>query len=185
MGIPLLIALLFLVFFLIVILITFIILYRKGNKKTAFIISTILLLVFLSLVFMNSIDAFTYSKNDAQKDLKFLNIKLNDDFKIVENKIDGFPEYFQNTKLKISKSDKNKILNQIMSDKNYKVYDSTALSESQFQLRKLPNKSSINYLRNNFYYREYYEKNDGYVPVEITLSLKKASDTIELQRIED
>ena len=134
---------------------------------------------------MNSIDAFTFSKNDAKKNLNFLNVNLNDDFKIVENKIEGFPEYFQFTKLKISESDKNKILKQILSDKNYKVYDSTALSESEFQVRKRPNKNSINYLRNGIYYREYYEKNEGYVPIEITISLKKNNDTIELQRIED
>ena len=185
MGVPLLIGLLFLLFLLISIPIVFFILYKKGYKKTAISISIILFLFFLSCTFMNSIDSFTYSKNDVKKDLNFLNVKLNDDFKIVENKIDGFPEYFQNTKLKISKSDREKILNQILSDKNYKVYDSTTLSESEFQVRKRPNKISINYFRDDYFYREYYEKNEGYVPIEISISLKKNNDTLELQRIED
>ncbi|TDX86759.1 hypothetical protein [Epilithonimonas xixisoli] len=185
MGIPLLIALLFLIFFLVLIPIVFVILYKTGNKKTAYIISSILLLIFLSLAFMNSVDAFVFSKNDVKKDLKFLNITLNDDFKIVDNKIEGFPEYFQFTKLKISEADRNRIISQITISDNFKIYDSTALSEAKHQLRKIPNKTSINFQKNNIFYREYYEKEQGYVPIEISISLTKNSDTLELQRIED
>lgn len=185
MGIPLLIGLLFLLFLLILSVTILIFLYRKGHKKSAIFISSILFLFFLNLAFMNSIDSFTYSKKDAQKDLKILNVELHEPFKIVENKIEGFPEYFQYTKVKISESDKEKILNQIKLDKNFKIYDSTALSLADFQLRKIPNKTSINFLKDDIYQREYYEKNEGNVGVSISISIKKDSDTLILERIED
>lgn len=185
MVVPLLIGLLFLLFLIILIPIVFIIIYRNGYKKTAIIISLILISLFLRCAFMNSIDSFTYSKKDVKNDLNYLNVKLDDNFTIVENKIYGFPEYLQFTKLKISKTDRNKILKQIVSEKNFKIYDSTTLSISEFQTRKIPNKTSINYLHENIYYREYYEKSKEYTPIEIKISLEKDNDTLKLQRIED
>lgn len=185
MGIPLLIGMLFLLFLLILSVTILIYVYRKGNKKSAICIFSVLFLFFLSLAFMNSIDSFTYSKKDVKKDLKFLNVELHEPFKIVENKIEGFPEYFQYTKIKISKSDKEQILNQIKLDKNFKIYDSSALSSADYQLRNIPNKTSINFLKENMYNREYYEKNEGYVGISISISIKKDSDTLVLERIED
>lgn len=57
MGIPLLIGMLFLLFLLILSVTILIYVYRKGNKKSAICIFSVLFLFFLSLAFMNSIDS--------------------------------------------------------------------------------------------------------------------------------
>lgn len=183
MGVSLLIGLLFLLFLLILIPIVFFKIYKKGHKKTAIGISTVLFLFVLYCAFINTIDSLTYSKKDARSALNFLQVKLDDDFKIIDNTIQGFPEYFQTTKIKISKSDHDKIVHQIVSDSNFKVYDS--INQSEYQMRTRPNKKSINYFVNDFYSREYYREDKGYVPVEIVIYLRKNSDTLELRRVED
>lgn len=178
MGIPLLLGILFLCFFLLFIVIYFTIIYKSGDKKIAYILSFILFLIFLNFVFTNSINAFLYSKSDVKKDLKILKIDLKDDFKIVDNEIEGFPEYYQETKLVISERDKNKIIDKIKSAKNFIKYNSTALSQAEYQLMERENKIILNYQNNNSFFKSHLEKNSADGKDEIFLIVEKESDTL-------
>lgn len=92
----------------------------KKKRKLGIIISSIFFLVLISFYFSNEIEELKFGKKDVSNDLKNLNIIFEDDFKIIDNKISGMPERYQDTKLLISKKDRNKIIYDIKNSKNFK-----------------------------------------------------------------
>ncbi len=113
-----------------------------------------------------------------------MKIKLNNDFKIYKNKVEGFPERYQSTELEISEKDKTRIIQEIKTSADFGVKEST-----HFLYQKMLGKNNkpilLNYQFAETYYREYYEQIEGYVATSINVSLNENSNILKIERIED
>ena len=184
MGMILIYAILFVVFLSIFTVIIYFLLKKFGHQKLAIIISSILIFIILNLVFINTIDGITYFKSDAKEDLKLVKIYLKDDFEITDNKVDGFPERYQKTILKISDADKERIISGI---KNNKYFQDCKEERALYykMLGKNSKRLISNYAIKDIYFKESYEQKEGYVAISEYVSIKENSNSIELNRIED
>ena len=149
----------------------------KKKRKFGIIVSSIFFLILISFYFSNDIEELTFGKEEVKNDLKNLNITFNDDFKIIDNKISGMPERYQDTKLLISKKDRNKIIYDIKNSKNFKKLKNE---------KEIINNSEeiLNFKYPDFYSKEILKKNDNY-PTKILIFINDNCDTINYQRIED
>jgi hypothetical protein len=138
------------------------------------------------LLSTNTIDELSISKKDVISDLNHLNIKLKDDFEIINNKVTGMPERIQETKIKISQKDKNKIINEIRNSANFK----TLINELDFiKNSSFDSVESENTLHNfkypKFYSREIHIKINNKIPKLFCLSIYDDNTIIKYQIIED
>jgi len=180
MGVGLLIGFLILII-LIVVAIILLVYSLKRKSKVGLGCSTVIL-IFVILVFSaNSIDEIMLDKEDIRNDLKFLNVELSEDFEILDNKITGMPEFFQETELKISNKDALKIITLIKSSKNFVDY-SKIKDNNQFLSNS---KSEIkNYRYPEFYSREFYGEVNN-IATRFTIYIKEGSNKIEYKKFED
>jgi len=105
LGAGFLFSILILIILILFILIWLIISLKK-KRVFAIIVSSLLFLFFISFYFSNDIEELQFNKENVRKDLKSLNINLNDHFKIINNEISGMPERYQETKLLISTNER-------------------------------------------------------------------------------
>ena len=165
--------------------ISYFILKKNGKRKAGIIVATILALIVLVPMFFITFESQLYFKSDAKKDLQLANIKLDQGFEIISNEITGMPEYFQKTNLKISEVDKKRIIGEILNSSNFKNITKDSLTLSEFKGRIESFKTIWNYKQEGYIVREYYEKHLGFVPIELTITLRESSDTLTIDRIED
>lgn len=186
MGIGILVGF-FILIFLIIIFVWLLIRTITKRSKIGIIVYGIILVALLSVFFTNNIDEVSYSKSDARKDLQLANLVLNDDFEIIKNEVVGMPERFQKTKLKISERDKIRIINEIKNGKSFRILNESRTLYSQMWNRKSPKNKTVftNYFYKNQYIRESYYREEEYVPIYMEISLKKKSNILELNRMED
>jgi hypothetical protein len=162
---------------------------KRGNLKLGIlfsgVLSSIVIVPFLFFVFESEF----YFKSDAKEDLKLINIVLKDNFKIVFNKIVGVTDYYQTTYLKISNEDKKRVINAIKNAQNFKALesdDNTLMNKIlEFGDLEKPKRIIWNYKRNGEFVREFYYKENNYVPISMCVSVKLNSDTLIIKRIED
>jgi predicted PurR-regulated permease PerM len=157
---------------------------KTGHKKAGIVIALLLALIVVIPAFSMIFESELYWKSDAIEDLDKIGIVLIDDFEILENEIIGNPEYYQTTELLISSKDRDRIIKKIKSSNNYKLMDVKKSLSSQVN-RNVNIKEIWNYKFDNSYVRESIEIKDEYVPVEITVKLRKNSDTLGLSVIMD
>ncbi len=157
---------------------------KAGHKKTGIVIASILALIVLVPAFLMIFESELYWKSDARNDLDEIEIGLIDDFEILENEIVGSIDYYQTTKLLISSRDRDRIIRNIETSDNYKTIDSNMTLADQMR-RQLSDKVIWNYRLNDSFVRESYEKKEGYVPIEIVVTLRRESDTLDLSKIMD
>jgi len=186
MGVGLLIGLFALM--VLIIISTFSLWYfiRRKKSKLGIIVSSSLILFLIAILFMNQIDQITHSKSDVREDLKLAKIELNDDFQIVENKVYGMPERFQETKIKITASDLRRLIQEIRTDPNYHRTEHEQILRDEMYTK--PKKNSIvtaNYSFRDYYIRESYFKEDDYVPTLIIVRITESQNILEYERIED
>lgn len=157
---------------------------KTGHKKAGIVIASFLVLIVLVPAFLMIFESELYWKSDAINDLDEIGISLMDDFEILENEIVGSIDYYQTTKLLISSRDRASIIKKIKTSNNYKSidYNKTLSGEMNRQVSK---KVIWNYKLNDSFVRESYEKKDKYVPIEITMTLRRESNTLELSKIMD
>jgi hypothetical protein len=95
--------------------------FRAYNrKKTGQAIAIVLIIAFLLLLMQPWISDWTFNKKDVRKILIFHNLELRDEFKILENEVGGFRDYYETFTLKLSDNDFNRISQKIKTSKNYK-----------------------------------------------------------------
>lgn len=152
----------------------------KIKSIIGILISIILIVPIILLCTANTIDELSISKKDVILDLKYLEIDLKNDFKIIANSVTGMPERIQMTKLKISKNDEKNIIQLIRNASNSKLVTSTnnAVVKSDFS------DTIKNFEHNTFYSREILKTIDNY-PTRLYLSIEEGSNILEYQRIED
>ncbi|MFD2907420.1 hypothetical protein ACFSX9_01600 [Flavobacterium ardleyense] len=184
MGYGVFVVMIIAVILLIASFLVFIFFKNLQKKKLGIIIglflASIVIVPFLFLTF----ESYLYFKSDAIEDLKIAKVTLNDNFKIVENKITGFPDYYQITKLEISANDRNRICKEIISSQDFFVHD-----DYNFLLNANNNIESDKLIANYGFKTELiietYEKETGYVPISLMIILNEKSNILELRRIED
>jgi hypothetical protein len=163
--------------------IIFFVLKRNKRPKLGLFIASIIILIVMFFLFTNEIDQNLYSKSDVKNDLKIANLYLENDFEIINNKVFGMPERFQDTEIKISEKDKNRIINEIKNDKSFKK---SKKSRVLYQQMRIKNKVVYtSYFYNNQFIRESYYRLEDYVPIYIIVSLNEKSNILMFSRIED
>lgn len=164
--------------------ISYLVLEKTGHKKAGVIVSLALALTVLVPAFLIIFESELYWKSDAINDLGEIETVLMDDFEILENEIVGSIEYYQTTKLLVSSKDRDRVIGSIETADNYKLMDSDK-TLSDYMNRELSEKTIWNYKHNESFIRESYEKKDGFIPIQIIVTLQKASDTLDLRKIMD
>ncbi len=188
MGIGFVILGLFGFFLLLSSIVLFFVFKKKGYIKTGIIVSTILALIVLIPIFSMIFESELYFKSNAKEDLKQIDVVLQNDFDIVSNEIVGLNKYYQITYLKISKEDRNRIINDIRKSNGFKIFtskDSTLATTILNSENWRANKTEVwNYQIGEEFIKEYYHKREGYVAISITIKLKTNSDSLIINRIE-
>ncbi len=157
--------------------------YPKFGKYLSIVVGVIISLFVLSEIFEDEL----FSKNNATELLAEQNIKLNNEFELIENKsMSGIGDYYHTFKLKISEKDKARIINEIKKSKNFKQDEQT---ESFFDNRedyyKGP-KRIKNYETENQFIRELFEpQGEGYAPTWRKIEIDKKENLLIFEDIDD
>ena len=157
---------------------------KLGHKTAGIVTATILALIVLVPTFFMVFESQLYTKFEAEKELNGIGISFENDFEMVENEIVGMPEYYQTTNLLISSSDRTKIIEKIKNADNFQIIE-TGNNLFDTMKRTASGKIVWNYGMDDSFVRESYEKEDGYVPISVKVTLKNESDTLELKKIID
>ena len=89
---------------------------KLRKPKTGKIIGISVFVVFISTTIYISFEDYFFFKNSARKELKQVNLVLNDDFKIIKNESGGFTDYYHIFELKISDNDLERLIENQMND---------------------------------------------------------------------
>lgn len=171
--------------------ISYFILKYLGYKKAGIVVALLLASIVLIPFFLIYFESELYSKSDARKDLDKLGIELQDDFEITYSNISGMPEYYQFTELKISKKDRDKIIESIIDSIKLKQRSTHKLNfaDSIYTTKLYGVEKTFtlfnHYKTKDIYIRELYNKHPSYIATEMKLLVHEFSDTIRIERIED
>ena len=157
---------------------------RRKNKIG--IILPLIFFLFVGYLFsLNYIDEKKIANDDVKKDLSVVGLKLDDNFKILENNVSGMPERNQNTKIEISNTDKQRLITEIIKSKNYKDLKSDEdIAKDSEKDDRYTSKEILNYKYPEFYSREFYTYIDN-IPTRFFLQINLKSNILEYQKIED
>lgn len=148
-------------------------------------ISVVMILLLILALLTNSIDELTISKKDIITDLKHIDIKFKDDFKITNNKVTGMPERIQETEIQITQKDKDRIISEIRNSTNFKSFANEKELANDTDTEQFGTSDKIfNFKYPEFYSRETYTKIDNF-PTRLFISIYDNSNIIKYQRIED
>ena len=157
--------------------------YPKFGKYFSIIVGVLIGLYVLSGIFEDQL----FSKTNSTEFLTEQNIKLNDDFEIMENKsMSSIGDYYHTFTLKISKKDKVRIINEIKKSKNFNIDKETA---TYFDNRKdyyEGPKRVKNYETEKQFVRELFEPNGkGYAPTWRKIEIDKKENLLIFEDIDE
>lgn len=166
---------------------SYFLLKKAGKKIIGIVVSILLASIVILPIILFGLEGKFYNKTDAREDLKLANIELYDDFEIISNDVNGIPERYQYTTLRLSKDDRNRIINEIKNGENFTVSNVTRLLyEEMWDDNSIRNKVvHTDYLWKKEFVREAYYRHDNYVPTLMIVRLKENSDTLRFTRIEE
>ncbi len=167
--------------------VSFFILKKHGHKKWAIVVATILALIVVIPLLSIAFEGAFYNNRDVKEDLKIANLKLNDHFDIISNKVTGMPERVQITAIRLTKKDRNRIISEIKNGVDFKESGNTRILQNEmWDEKNVRNKVVFtDYHWQNEYFRESYYRQDNYIPTLMIVSLKENSDTLTFERIEE
>jgi len=113
-----LVLLIGLILFLGIPFLTFFVLKKLGKPKIGKIIGLGILAVFVFFTTYVIFEDYFFFKSSARKELKQMDLVLNDDFEILKNESGGFTDYYQIFELKISEKDMNRLTENKKSETN-------------------------------------------------------------------
>ncbi|UPZ35826.1 hypothetical protein MUB18_17120 [Sphingobacterium sp. PCS056] len=157
--------------------------YKKAGTIIAVIVTTSLLMLTLSFVFEDEL----FTKSDAEKFLLQQNIKLEDDYKILNNKTSGWNDLVTTFELDISESDKTAIINTIKSADDYKLeitdeIDLPQLARERYRGDTLrANYESLDYFISSIYY----PNGPGIKPTYRTIKIDKYKHILFFEEVLD
>jgi hypothetical protein len=157
--------------------------YPKFGKYFSIIIGVLISLFILSEIYKDEL----FSKNNATELLAEQNIKLNDEFELIENKsMSSIGDYYHTFTLKISEKDKARIINEIKKTRNFNIDKQT---ESYFENREdyyNGPKRIKNYETEKQFIRELFEpQGEGYAPTWRQIEIDKNENLLIFEDIDD
>ena len=157
--------------------------YPKFGKYLSIIVGVIIGLFVLSEIFEDEL----FSKNKASELLGEQNIKLNEEFEIIENKsMYSIGDYYHTFQLKISKKDKTRIIDEIKKSKKFNLDEQT---ESYFDNREdyyEGSKRIKNYETESEFIREFFEpQGEGYAPIWRKIKIDKKENLLRFEDIDE
>lgn len=160
---------------------------KLGFPIAGKVIGSVVSCLLLYYIIVSYYEDELFSKEDAIELLEEQNFKLNDEFKIEENKSDwAIGDYYHILRLSISENDKQRLINQIQSSPDFK--DTTNnVTELIYSQEKMPVGKKIfqNYETKNYYTREFYEENGGnYAPTFRKVSIDKNKNELKFEDID-
>ncbi|MNK55026.1 hypothetical protein D3C87_740260 [compost metagenome] len=184
MGMTLIYGLLILLILLLIGLIVLIVSLKK-KSISGILISVLLITPIFSVLLANTFDELSISKNDVISELKHLGVVLKDDFKIVDNKVTGMPERYQETEITISIADRNRIIKVISEAENFKSFKNDEEIATDTTYEQFYNSNKILNLKYPEFYRKEISKEIDHISTRISLTVYEKDNVIIYQRIED
>lgn len=158
---------------------------KKKKSKVGLTISIVMIAMAILALLTNTIDEFTISKKDVVSDLKHIDIELKDDFEITNNKMTGMPERTQETEIKISQKDKDRLISEIKNSANFKSFTNRQEIINDTDTEQFGTSEKVyNFKYPEFYSRETYTNIDNF-PTRILVTIYDETNTLKYQRIED
>lgn len=154
----------------------------KRKSKTGIVLFSITTILIASCYFINDFDQLSMTNDDVKNDLKYFNVTLNDTFEIVGNEVSGMPERIQETELSISKSDAQKIINQIKASENFKSFKIEEEVRNNFVSSNI-NDSLFNFKYPEFYSRELYKEVNN-IPTRFYLYIEDGESKLVYKKFE-
>ena len=160
---------------------------RKFKVKYANIFAIIYSLLFFLFILYQIYEDELFTKNEATELVEDLGFKLNDDFEIIENKSNEGMESMTHTFiLKISNNDRNRLINEIKTSKNYMPDSIFSTDKIVYPDRYKGKKIVWNYEDESWYIRHYYQPNDeGYAPTDRSISISKTSNELRFEDVNE
>ena len=158
---------------------------KKKKSKVGLTISIAMIAIVILTLLTNTIDELTISKKDIVSDLKYIDIKLKDDFEISNNKVTGMPERIQETEIQITQNDKDRLISEIKNSANFKSFANELEITTDIDTEQLGTSGKIfNFKYPSFYSRETYAIINN-IPTRLFVTIYDDSKTLKYQRIED
>jgi len=158
---------------------------RKKKSKVGLTISIVMIALVIFALLTNTIDELTISKKDIITDLKHINIELKGDFEIANNNVTGMPERIQETEIKITQTDKDRIISEIKNSPNFKSFANGQELANEKDTEQFGTSNKIfNFKYPEFYSRETYSIIDN-IPTRLFVYLDDNTNILKYQRIED
>ena len=160
---------------------------RKFKVKYANIFAIIYSLLFFLFILYQIYEDELFTKNEATELVEDLGFKLNDDFEIIENKSNEGMESMTHTFiLKISNNDRNRLINEIKTSKNYMPDSIFSTDKIVYPDHYKGKKIVWNYEDESWYIRHYYQPNgEGYAPTDRSISISKTSNELRFEDVNE
>ena len=128
-----------------------------------------------------------FFKRDATELVEDLDFKLNDDFEIIKNTSNwGIEESYHTFILEISNNDRNRLINEIKTSKNYMPDSIFSTDKIVYPDRYKGKKIVWNYEDESWYIRHYYQTNgEGYAPTDRSISISKTSNELRFEDVNE
>ncbi|MEG0187899.1 hypothetical protein [Algoriella sp.] len=128
-----------------------------------------------------------FFKRDATELVEDLDFKLNDDFEIIKNTSNwGIEESYHTFILEISNNDRNRLINEIKTSKNYMPDSIFSTDKIVYPDRYKGKKIVWNYEDESWYIRHYYQPNgEGYAPTDRSISISKTSNELRFEDVNE
>jgi hypothetical protein len=182
-GFIIMLVLMFLLVVFVIFLIGFLIykLFRSINLPKMAILATVAYTLFIIYIPLSIIyEDELFFKHDAIEIVEDMDFKLKDDFKIIDNSFNAYDdEYNQTFSLEISNQDKNRLIHEIKSSKNFIPVNQYDSNSKIYPDRYVGSKVSWNYENKENYIREYFEPmGENISPIKRIISISKTSNEL-------
>ena len=157
--------------------------YPKFGKYFSMTIGVLISLFILSEIYEDEL----FSKNNATELLAEQNIKLNDEFELIENKsMSSIGNYYHTFTLKISEKDKARIINEIKKTRNFNIDKQTkSYFDNRADYYNGP-KRIKNHETEKQFIRELFEpQGEGYAPTWRKIEIDKNENLLIFEDIDD
>ncbi len=162
---------------------------KLGYPKAGRVLATILTLSLGTAIVLAVFEDELFTKSDAEELLAEQNVKLKDNFEIIENKsMSAIGEYYHTFTLRVSEKDKIGIMREIKRSSNFAVLneaESTRYSDNTKDYYTGP-KRIKNYETETQFVRELFEpKGKGYAPTYRKIKIDKTEKKLIFEDIDE
>jgi len=183
----LIVFLLFILIFIGVIFLTYWIPKKLGYRKIGLIISSTLIIFFVSITIFFVFEDEFFSKNDALELLGQNNILLEKECKLIDNEsMTAIGDYYHTFTLEISERDKWKIISEIKKSKNFMKSDTNIVDISSLTNNYTGQEVIQNYESRGFFVKKIFRPvGEGFAPIYRVITVDKNDNTLVFEEIDE